>query len=153
MAINHKIDYTTIKRYCKYSLLYEAVMGRTKNLNEVTKSLKSPTLSLHAAGKQRKDIASHVAATRPLSPVSSMLLLWKAGSMWETEDHPTRWQTALPDCQDRHMVSREPPNSPKSGVVLWSEKSLLQLPFVTSERWASVAANLQQNPWLAASRS
>ena len=43
--------------YCKYSLLYETVMGRTKDFNEVTKSL---ILSLHAATKQRQDIASHV---------------------------------------------------------------------------------------------
>ena len=35
-------------------------MGRTKDLNEVTKSLKSLILSLHATGNQRKDIASHV---------------------------------------------------------------------------------------------
>ena len=48
------------KSYCKYSPLYEAVMGRTKDFNEATKSLKSLLLSLHAAGKQRKDIASPV---------------------------------------------------------------------------------------------
>ena len=33
VAINHKIDY---KGYCKYSLLYDLVMGRTQDLNEVT---------------------------------------------------------------------------------------------------------------------
>ena len=78
MAINHKIDY---KSYCKYSLLYEAVMGRTKDLNEVTKSLKSLILSLHAAGKHyysEKTLQAMWAAARPPSPVSSMLLLWKA---------------------------------------------------------------------------
>ena len=79
MAINHKIDY---KSYCKYSLLYEAVMECTKDLNEVTKSLKSLILSLHAAGKQRKDIANHC---------HQCCCFERPGSMWETEeDHPTR---------------------------------------------------------------
>ena len=58
MAINHKIDY---KSYCKYSLLYEAVMGRTKDFNIVTKSL---IFFLHAAGNQRRNIASHVAFSK-----------------------------------------------------------------------------------------
>ena len=48
------------KSHYKYSLLYEAVMGRAKDLNEVIKSLKSLILSRHAAGKQRKDIASYM---------------------------------------------------------------------------------------------
>ena len=49
-------------------------MGCTKDLNEVTKILKSIILSLHAAGKQRKDMqAMWAAAARPPSPVLSML--------------------------------------------------------------------------------
>ena len=52
------------KSYYKYSLLYELAMGRKKDFNEVTKSLKSLILSLHAAGKQRKDIASHVGCSK-----------------------------------------------------------------------------------------
>ena len=49
------------KSYYKYSLLYEAVMERIKDLNEATKSL---ILSLHTAGKQPKDIASHVGCSK-----------------------------------------------------------------------------------------
>ena len=44
------------KSHCKYSLLYEEVMGRTKDLNEMTKGLKSLIPSLHGAGKQRKTL-------------------------------------------------------------------------------------------------
>ena len=120
------------KSYCKYSLLYEAVMGRTKDLNEVAKSLKSLIFSLCAAGKQRKDIASHVGCSK-----ASVLC------------PPTDSFAGLP----RPTGSRETSNSPRSGVMLWDKKSLLQPPFVVSGRWASVAANLQQNPCLTANRS
>ena len=49
------------KSYWKYSLLYEAVIRRMKDLNEVTKSL---ILSFYASGKQRKGIASHVGCSK-----------------------------------------------------------------------------------------
>ena len=62
-------------------------MGRTKDLNEVTKSLKSLILSLHAAGKQRKDIASHVGCSKAsVSHVINAVALKGRGSMWETEE-------------------------------------------------------------------
>ena len=72
------------KSYCKYSLLYEAVMRCTKDLNEVTKGLKSLKslkgliLSFHAAaGRQRKDIASHVGCSKvvPVSRVTNAVAL------------------------------------------------------------------------------
>ena len=89
MVINHKIDY---KSYCKCSLLYEAVAGYTKDLNEVTKSLKSLILFPHAAGKQQKDIASHVGCGKAsISHAINAVAFEGPGSMWETEEeHPTR---------------------------------------------------------------
>ena len=66
------------KSYCKYSLLYESVMGLTKDLNEVTKSLKSLILSLYAAGKQRKDMW---AAARSLSLCHQCCCFERLGSM------------------------------------------------------------------------
>ena len=96
------------KNYCKYSLLYEAVTGRTKGLNEVTKilksfkSLKSLILSLHAAGKQRKDIASHVGCSKAsISHVNNAVALKgraACGKQKKTTPQDDR-QTALSDCQ------------------------------------------------------
>ena len=103
---NRLYHYTTTKSYCKYSLLYEAVMGRTKDLNEVTKSLKSLILSLHAAGKQLKDI--DIAGNRKRPP-------------HKTTDSFTGLIRPTGSCEPPNS-----PNSPKSGVVVWAEKSLLQ---------------------------
>ena len=77
------------KSYCKYSLLYEAVMGRTKDFNEVTKSLKSLILSLHAAGKQRKDIASHVGCSKAsVSCVINAVALKGRAACWKQKTTP-----------------------------------------------------------------
>ena len=112
MTINHKIDY---KSYCKYSLLYEAVMRRTEDLHEVTKSLKSLILSLHATGKQQKDVR-HVSCSKPLSLVSSMssmLLLWKVRKYVGNRRRPPHKVTDSFAGLPRPTGSREPPNSPK----------------------------------------
>ena len=146
MAINHKIDY---KSYCKYSLLYEAVMGRTKDFNEVTKKVSKVSFSLFMLlESSEKTLQAMWAAARLPSPMSSMVLLWRPGLL----NSPHKMTDSFAGLT-RPTTSRQPPNSPKSGVVLWGEKSLLQPPLVISGRWASVAANLQQNPCLTASRS
>ena len=118
-------------------------MGCTKDLNEVTKILKSLILSLHAAGKQRKDIASHVGCSKAsVSCVINAVALkgWAACGKQK--------KTILQDDSfaglSRPIDSREPLNSPKSGVVLWGEKSLLQPPFIVSGRWASVGKHAQR---------
>ena len=136
-------------------------MGRTKDLNEVTKSLKSLKsliLSLHAAGKQRKDIASHVGCSKASVSrvINAVALKGRAACGVGNRRRPPHKMTDSFAGLPRPTGSRQPPNSPnspKSGVVLWGEKSLLQPPFVVSGRWASVAANLQQNPCLTASTS
>ena len=153
------------KSYCKYSLLYGAVMGCTKDVNEVTKSLKSLIVSLHAAGKQQKDITSHVGCSKiSVSHVINAVALkgWAACETisrcrvfelhkmvqgrkrrWQTEeDHPTRWQTALPDCQDLQVLVNHS-TLPKVKLCFGARP-----PFVIFGRWASVAANLQQNSCL-----
>ena len=103
--------------YCKYSQLYEAVMGRTKDLIEVTRNLKSLILSLHAAGKHRKDMQAMWAAARPPSPVSSMLLLWKAEQQVGNRRPPHKMTDSFAGLP-RPTGSRQSPNCPKSGVVL-----------------------------------
>ena len=68
-------------------------MGCTKDLNEVTKSIKSLILSLFMVlESSEKTLQAKWAAARPPSPVSSMRCCFeRPGSMWETEeDHPTR---------------------------------------------------------------
>ena len=100
------------KSYCKYSQLYEAVMGRTKDLNEVTKSLILSLFMLLESSE--KTLQAMWAAAKPPSLVSSCYqrcCFERPGGMWEIgENHPTRWQ-----------------------IALRGEKSLLQPPFVVSE--------------------
>ena len=106
---------------------------------------KNLILYLHAVGKQRKDIASYVGCNK--ASVSSAINALKAGQHVRNRRRPPHKMTDSFAGLPRPTGSRQPPNSPKSGVVLWGGKSLLQPPFVVS-RWASVAANLQQNPCL-----
>ena len=67
-------------------------MGRTKDLNEVTKSLKSLILSLHAAGKAAKRHCKPYGLQQGLRLSCHQCCCFeRLGSMWETEeDHPTK---------------------------------------------------------------
>ena len=86
-----------------------------------------------------KTLQATWAAAKPPSPMSSILLLWKAGQHVGNRRRPPHKMTDSFARFPRPTGSREPPNFPKSGVVLWGKKSLLQPPFVVSRRWASVA--------------
>ena len=129
------------KSYCKYSLLYEAVMGHTNDFNEVTISL---ILSLFILLESSEKILQAMwAAARPPSPVSSMLLLWKArhvGTQEKTtpQDH---WQLCRIDKTNRFSSATKLSQlSQKWSCTLGREVSTAGrwLPFVVSGRWASV---------------
>ena len=140
------------KSYCKYSLLYEAVMGRTKDLNEVTKSFKVSSLSCSLQSK-RLDVCKPCGLHQGLR---LRCCFERPSSMWETEDHATY------DDKQHCRIARDQ-------QVLVSHPTLPTLPIVelcfgarslycnhlssVSERRVFVAANLQQNPCLTASRS
>ena len=97
VAINHKIDY---KSYCKYSLLYEPVMGWMKWL-KVSKVSFSLFKLLESSEKTLQNMWS---AARPPSLYHQCCCFERSGSMWKTEDHPTRWQTVLSDCHDQQVL-------------------------------------------------
>ena len=149
MTINHKIDY---KSYRKYSLLYEAVMGRTKDLNEVTKSLK-------CCWKAAKRHCKPCELQQGSLLCHQCCCFERPGSMWETEeDHSTKNDRQLCRIAKTNRFSwatQFSQLSQKWSCVLGREVSTAGrwLPFVVYGRWASVAANLQQNPCLTASRS
>ena len=125
-------------------------MGHTKDLNKVTKSL---ILSLHAAGKQRKDIANYVGCSKAsVSRVINTVAL-KGRAACEKQKKITHKMTDSFAKLSRPTGSRQPSNSPKMELCFGGEKSLLQSPFVVSGRLASATANLQQNPCLTASTS
>ena len=83
------------KSYCRYFLLYEAVMGCTKELNEVTKSLKShsPSSCCWKAAKRHCNSCGLQQGLR--LPCHQCCYFERPSSMWEIEeDHPTRCKTA-----------------------------------------------------------
>ena len=142
MTVNHKIGY---KSYCKYSLLYEAVMGRTKDLNQVTKSF---ILSLFMLLESSRHCKPCGLQQRLHLPCHQCCCFERPDSMWETENHPTRWQTALPDCQNQQVFVSHP-TLPKVELC-FGAKSLYCNHLSLSP---GDAANLQQSSCLTTSTS
>ena len=95
------------KSYCKYSLLYEAVMGRTKDFN---------------AGKQRNDIASHVVCSKAsISRVINAVALRgreTCGKQKKTTHKMTDSFVGLPRSTGFSSVTQ----LSQSGVVLWGRE-------------------------------
>ena len=91
-----------------------------------------------------KTLQTMWAAVRPLSLISSMLLLWRSRHHVRNRRSPHKMTDSF-DGLPRPTGFRQPPNCPKVELCFEGEKSLLQSPSIVSKRWPLVAANLQQN--------